>query len=496
MERQAGILLPLFSVPGNQGIGDLGQKTLMMIDELAKAGIRIWSMLPITAVQDDNSPYSSASAYAGDPIYINIDRLAEMDLLTQSSVVNCNKFKNAVDYETVRRFKEPYFQRAFKSFRKNYKKWKPEFEQFKKEAWWLNNWTAYELFRQQNGQKGWTKWPLEYQIWPEQQGINLRDYVEQIFYIQFLQFIFYRQLDEVTAYARSKGVKLMQDVPFFVDLDSAEVWSAKREYMVTADGRAVQLAGCPPDLYHEHGQVFEKPMYNFDTLKETDWKSFRNRFIWTARNFDGIRIVHFKGFDFVWKVPENRNPEYGQWAAGPGRPLFERLKSDLPDVLFTAEDQGDMRPTLRELEQDFDVPIMDVLQYRMETKQLKKPASSLSVVYTTFYDTPTLEQDYADFSNNRKIALRRFFKKRNYTHRPFHDLVCHYAIDSDAVLVILAMQDVIGLKDSGRINDPSNEEGVNWTWKLKDFKTFPAELAKIREWLDAAGRLAPPSEEL
>lgn len=489
MERQAGILLPLFSVPGNQGIGDLGQKTLMMIDELTKAGIKIWSMLPIQAVQSDNSPYSMASAYAGDPIYINIDRLAEMDLLTQSSVVNCNKFKSVVDYDAVRKFKEPYFQRAFKAFRKNYKKWKPEFEQFKKEAWWLNAWTAYELFRQLNDKKGWTEWPEEYQTWPELQGVNLREYVEKVFYIQFLQFLFYRQLDEVSAYAREKGLILMQDVPFFVNLDSADVWSKKREYMVQRDGRAVQLAGCPPDPYHEKGQVWEKPMYNFDVIKEDDYKSFRDRFKWVARNFDGIRIIHFKGFDFVWKVPENRNPQYGQWAPGPGRPLLEMDKNDLPDVLFTAEDQGELRPSLKALESEFDIPVMDVLQYRLETKLLKRPAQQKSVVYTTFYDTPTLEQDYADFTNNRKIALRRFFKKRNYLHRPFHDLVCHYAIDSDADIAMLAMQDVIGLKESGRINDPGNPEGDNWTWKLKDFKVFPGELAKIREWLEEANRI-------
>ena len=495
MERQAGILLPLFSVPGNQGIGDLGQKTLMMIDELTDAGFKIWSMLPINPVQEENSPYSAASAYAGDPIYINIDRLAEMGLLTQSSVVNCNKFKTAVDYETVRQFKELFFQRAFKAFRKNYKKWKVEFEQFKKEAFWLNNWTVYELFRSLNGNKDWTEWDLDYQVWPEKQSINLRPYVEEIFYIQFLQFLFYKQLDEVSAYARKKGLLLMQDVPFYVNMGSVEVWSHKREFMVQGDGKPVQLAGCPPDHYHEHGQVWEKPMYNFDYIKSEQYTSFRSRFIWTARNFDAIRIVHFKGFDFIWKVPEDRNPEHGMWSQGPGRDLMEMIKNDLPDVLFTAEDQGILRPSLKSMEKEFSIPVMDVLQYRLETKLLKKPAQPLSVVYTSFYDTPTLEQDYASFTNNRKIALRRFFKKREYEHRPFHDLVCHFAINSEADLVILAMQDVIGLKEQGRINDPENKDAPNWTWKLKDFKTFPAELKKVSEWLKEAGRISAPAEE-
>lgn len=316
-----------------------------------------------------------------------------------------------------------------------------------------------------------------------------------MFYIQFLQFIFYKQLDEITAYARKKGLRLMQDVPFYVNMNSMEVWSHKREFMVQPDGRPIQLAGCPPDHYHEHGQVWDKPMYNFDYIKEEQYVNFRNRFIWTARNFDAMRIVHFKGFDFIWKVPEDRNPEHGAWSAGPGRPLLEMIKNDLPNVLFTAEDQGLMRPTLKEMEKEFSIPVMDVLQYRMETKLLKKAAAPLSAVYTSFYDTPTIEQDYASFTNNRKIALRRFFKKREYEHRSFHDLVCHFAINSEAVLVLLAMQDILGIKEQGRINDPENEDVPNWTWKLKDFKTFPDELQKVKGWLEAAGRIPAESAE-
>ncbi|UNT94437.1 4-alpha-glucanotransferase [Allobaculum sp. Allo2] len=236
----------------------------------------------------------------------------------------------------------------------------------------MNNWTVYELFRNLNDGKGWTEWELDYQVWPEKQGINLRPYVEEVFYIQFLQFIFYKQLDEITAYARKKGLRLMQDVPFYVNMNSMEVWSHKREFMVQPDGRPIQLAGCPPDHYHEHGQVWDKPMYNFDYIKEEQYVNFRNRFIWTARNFDAMRIVHFKGFDFIWKVPEDRNPEHGAWSAGPGRPLLEMIKNDLPNVLFTAEDQGLMRPTLKEMEKEFSIPVMDVLQYRMETKLLKR----------------------------------------------------------------------------------------------------------------------------
>lgn len=495
MKKHAGILLPLFSVPGNQGIGDLGQKTNIMIDELAKAGYSVWSMLPLTVMQKDNNPYSAASSFAGDPIYINIDRLAEMGLLTQSSIVNCNKFKNFVDYDTVRQFKEPYFQRAFKAFRKNYSRYKSEFEEFKKEAFWLNSWTAYEVFRMVHDGKGWSQWPPQFQQWPEKQEINLREYVEKIFYIQFLQFIFYRQLDEVSARARDKGVKLMTDVPFYCQLDSAEVWSRKKDFMIRPDGTIRAHAGRAPDPEMPEGAVWDQPAYNLEVLREEKYLSFRQRVAWTARNFDAIRLGHFRGFDTVWKVPEDQKAEAGKPAAGPGRDLIDLLVRDNPNMLFTAEDLGPIKPSLRELESNTGIPGMDVLESRMETKLLKKPCLPFNTIYTTTCDSQTLEEAYAGYTNNRKIALRRFFKKRGYDHRPFHDLVNHYALDQDASLVILNVSDVIGLKAPGRINDPDNPEADNWTWKLKDYKQFPADLAVTTEWIESSGRMPADNED-
>lgn len=489
MERSAGIFLPLFSVPGNQGIGDLGQKTFTMIDELSRAGYRVWSMLPLTVMQDEKTPSLAASSFAGDPIYINIDRLAEMGLLTQSSIINHNKFKNFVDFQTVREFKEFYFQRAFKAFRKNYSKFKPEFEAFKKEAFWLNNWTVYEVFRQSHDKQGWTKWPEDFQSWPEQQTINLRDYVEKIFYVQFLQFLFYKQLDEVTSYARSKGLKLMQDLPFYHDLDSAEVWSRKKEFMIRPDGTMIEMAGSAPDPVDINGINYGQPMYNFDALKASDYKTFRQRASWLSRNFDAIRLVNFKSMDTAWKIPEGHDARDGKYVCGPGRSLLEVLIQDNPSTTFTAEDIGFSKASLKELEKDFHIPGMDVLEFRLETKLLKRPAEPNTVIYTSTYDTMTLEEDYNSFTNNKKIALRRFFKKRGYDHRPFHDLVCHYALDSDADLVMLCLPDVIGLKDISATYQKSLPEEERWIWKLKDFKTFPADLQKTRPWIENSNRL-------
>lgn len=497
MTRKAGVLCPLFSVPGNQGIGDLGQKTLTMIDAIANAGYKVWEILPLSPTLQGNCPYKAASSFAGDPIYINIDRLAEMGLLTQSSVVNYNKFKDFIDYEHVREFKETYFQRAFKAFRKNYSLYKAEFEAFKKEAFWLNAWTAYEVFRMSYGGEGWTRWEEEYRNWPERQEINLRDYVEKIFYVQFLQFIFYRQFDAVVQYARSRGLQLMQEMPFFVEKDSADVWSTKHAFLLNEDGSAKFSAGTPPDETFEDGQIWDRPVYDMDYLQATDYDLFRKRLRWLDRSYDIVRIVHFRAFDTFWQVPEGREARAGKWVMGPGRALLDSLQEEFPQTELVAEDQGYSRSIYAASREEEQIPGIDVLINRMETKSLKKPVARNVVLYTSCFDTPTLEEDYQTYTNNKRIALRRFFKKKGYDHRAFHDLVVHFALDQDADMAIIPIQDICGYKGSTRISMLGEGDENNWKWKLKDFKTFPAELNRTTQWLQESGRLQSeePEEE-
>ena len=176
MNRSAGILCPVFSIPANQGIGDLGQKTIRMIDIIADAGYTIWQILPLQMTGPTHSPYQTYSSFAGDPIYINLDRLCEMGLLTQSSIVNCNKFKDFVEYDKIREFKEPYFQKAFKVFKKEFDSFKEDFEAFKHDAFWLEDWSAYSLFKSFYNGAPWFEWEDEYKNWPENRDIDLNDY--------------------------------------------------------------------------------------------------------------------------------------------------------------------------------------------------------------------------------------------------------------------------------------------------------------------------------
>ena len=490
MTRKAGLLCPLFSVPGNQGIGDFGGKTLKMIDCIADAGYSVWQILPLQMTAETHSPYKTYSSYAGDPIYINLDRLSEEGLLTQSSIVNCNKFKDRVDYNKIREFKEPYFVRAFKAFKKNFKRYKEEYEKFEKEAFWLDDWAVYQLFSSFHDGAVWNEWDEEYRNWPEEHAIDLDDYQDELFYVKFLQFIFYKQFDEVLQYAHSRNVKIMGDVPFYVGYDSADVWAEKRNFMLDEDGNPTFVAGCPPDYFSKDGQLWGMPIYNFAEQKKDNYKFWCERMNWTYRCFDLVRIDHFRAFDTYWMIPAGHPTAVnGHWEFGPGHELLQRILETSPGIELIAEDLGYIRQEVLDLEKDFNLPGMDVLIFRMEPKLLKKPAEKNKVVYSGTHDNPTLDEEYKTYSPNKRTALRRFFKKRGYESRNFNDLVCHYLIDCEADFVILSLWDVCGYSEEARINRPGLETDLNWSWKLKNFKTFPAELMKTRPWLEQAGRI-------
>ena len=365
MNRSAGILCPVFSIPANQGIGDLGQKTIRMIDIIADAGYSIWQILPLQMTGPTHSPYQTYSSFAGDPIYINLDRLCEMGLLTQSSIVNCNKFKDFVEYDKIREFKEPYFQKAFKVFKKEFDSFKEDFEAFKRDAFWLEEWSAYSLFKSFYNGAPWFEWEDEYKDWPKNRDIDLDDYQNEILYIQFLQFIFYKQLDEIQMYAHARNLKIMGDMPFYVDLDSADVWCNREAFLLDEEGKPEYIAGCPPDYFSETGQRWGMPIYDFDAQEENGYLFWCNRMSWMNRCYDMVRIDHFRAFDTYWKIPASCPTAIeGKWILGPAHKLIDAILKACPDIVLVAEDLGLIRPEVIELEDDYSIPGMDSLEWK------------------------------------------------------------------------------------------------------------------------------------
>src|SRR5579871_1261880 len=110
--RSTGILLHPTSLPSRGGIGDFGPAAYEFLDFLASARQGLWQVLPLGPPANGNSPYSSTSAFAGNPLLISLERLVEQGWLERSSLDRLPKSVKPIDYEEVRQHKEPLLAQA------------------------------------------------------------------------------------------------------------------------------------------------------------------------------------------------------------------------------------------------------------------------------------------------------------------------------------------------------------------------------------------------
>lgn len=489
MERKAGILLAVSSLPGNQGIGDLGKHATRFIDAIAKANFKVWQVLPWNAIGYGNSPYQPYSSYAGDHLYINLDRLAEYGLLKQSSIRNFNKFVDRVDYEGAREFKQYYFARAYKAFKKNFSEFQEEYDTFCANSPWLEGYAVFMAFKNANDGKCWVDWPDEFKYYAKRFEVDLEPYGDAIFYEKFMQFMFYKQWKEIKEYANEKGISVMGDIPFYVGLDSAEVWEFQDDFQLDEDGHPTVVAGVPPDYFSETGQRWGNPIYNWNKMKKEKYSFWMDRLRWNKEYFDTIRIDHFRAFDTYWKINADCETAIdGEWVLGPSNDFFDEVYKQMPDIDIVVEDLGDLRKQVLKLRDDYNLLGMKIVQFEMTPKQLKHETRENVIIYPGTHDNHTSEGFYRTLSSNEGIALRRFFHGKGYEDRTFSDLVVRYCLDSNAVLAIIPAQDLLALKDDARMNTPSTIGSPNWEWKLKNLKKLQPKLEIVAEWIKNSKR--------
>lgn len=486
--RTTGILLAVSSLPCNQGIGDFGKQAHYFIETLAKSNCHIWQILPLNPLGYGNSPYQPFSSFAGDEIYINIDRLADYDLIKQSSVKTFNKFEDYVDYEGVREFKAPYFKKAYREFKKKFSSFETEYVNFCSSSTWLDSYALFMTLKRRNGMTAWTLWDTEERELINNASANLGMYHDEMAYEKFLQFLFYKQWSEIKSYANEHHVEIMGDIPFYVGIDSADVWSHQSEFLLQKDGRPIYVAGVPPDYFSESGQRWGNPLYNWRVMKRNNYDFWIERLRWNAAHYDMVRIDHFRAFDTYWKIPEtSKTAELGEWELGPSYDLLDEIYRQLPTIKIIAEDLGDLRKEVIELKDHYQLYGMQVLQFMFTAKQMKKPIKKNCILYTGTHDNDVTSAIYEALEANKKASLRRFFHLRGYHERNVTDLILRYCLDSEADIVIIPMQDILSLK-KGRMNTPSTIDPSNWIWKLKNLKAFQLKIADVKDWIQSSRR--------
>jgi 4-alpha-glucanotransferase len=501
VRRAAGILLHPTSLPGPHGLGDLGPGARHFADWLSRAGQRWWQVLPIHPVGTGNSPYSGASAFAGEPRLISLLDLVDDGLLTRQEVADVLPAEHA-DYAGAWALRDRLLRRARDRFRPD-----ATFTHFKEtSAHWLDDYALFEALRTAHGTT-WTRWPEALRGRdPGALARVRRDLAPEIALLELQQFLFARQWQRLREYCRERGIGLIGDIPIFVAHDSADVWANPRYFCIDEGGEPTYVSGVPPDYFSETGQRWGNPLYAWQRLARDGYRWWIDRLRVLASRFELVRIDHFIGFVQFWEIPASEATAVnGRYVPGPGEAFFAVVRAALGALPLIAEDLGAVTPEVRALRDRLGLPGMRVFQFGFgEDVQATefKPHRYVPncVAYTGTHDNDTIvgwfEQPGPRSPEQHALeraAAIEYLAGPGATALagPPHREILRAVYASVADTVIAPMQDVLGLSSAARMNTPGQAEG-NWMWRLAESALSDAlaselrALARVYERVEAA----------
>lgn len=498
-DRAAGVLLHITSLPSPFGIGDLGPGAKTFAGYLSNSRQKYWQILPLGPTEEGqgHSPYSALSSMAGNVLLISPELLAEEGLLNKSVLKQYYvKEKSEVDYATAKQIKDRLFDEAYNNFcNKGSAVLNSEFNRFcESQADWLNDFALYLLLKRQHDGKPWYDWPEEFKsrdtdALAQFAGSNK----DELNKIKWLQFIFIRQWTELKKYCRKLGISFLGDLPFYVSNDSSDVWANKELFSLDADGKMAGIAGVPPDYFNDNGQLWRMPVFKWDVLKEQNYNWWIERLKKNMQLYDLLRLDHFRAFSTYWEVAAGEETAInGEWKTGPGSDFFTVLQNELGELPFVAEDLGDVDQAVYDLRDEFNLPGMRVLQFSFgddlpQTVHSPHNYELNTVVYTGTHDNNTTR---GWFRQNADATIKQNIEE--YTGIAAREMNAHIilgrlAYSSVGKIVILPIQDVIGLDEAARMNLPASMQ-KNWTWRLKSTQLKQKYARRLRGWVERYNR--------
>lgn len=477
--RASGILLHFSSLPSVGGIGDIGPAAHAFVRLLASAGQSCWQFLPLnpTSTFIGNSPYSSPSAFACNPLFISLERLADEGLVSWADIgdlpggVSEGGALSRVDYEAVDSHRRRVLRAAYERNRGALAV-DGGFRDFcRAEAHWLDDYAAFVSIKSAHSGASWDEWPEKLcRRDPAALGHWAASESVEMDYVRFEQYLFHRQWRELRAVAANAGVRLIGDVPIYVTYDSADVWAAPHFFKLGEDLRPVTVAGVPPDYFSETGQRWGNPVYDWDALRADGYRWWVRRLRRNLALADMVRIDHFRGFAGFWEIPaEEATAINGRWVSAPGMELFSVLSRALPGLPFIAEDLGVITPDVRELRDTFALPGMKMLQFAFGGDPASNPDIPFrhverSVVYTGTHDNPPTRAWFDALPDGDRWRFETYVGHEVGSDRAA-TVMQRLALGSVAGLCLLPLQDVLGLGGEARMNMPSIPQG-NWSWRM------------------------------
>ena len=491
--RAAGILLHPTSLPSRGGIGDFGPAAYRFVDFLAAARQGVWQVLPLGPLGYGNSPYSSTSAFAGNPLLISLERLADHNWIDRSELDHLPPASGPVQYDQVFAQKMPLLFEAGRNFlRSGPTDALNRFESFCRDNhWWLDDFVLFDALRARRKLEPWNQWPQELASREPDAVAKAREELAVDMRIRrVLQFAFYEQWRALRKYCAERAIRIVGDVAIFVNHDSADVWTHRELFRLNGNLEPEVIAGVPPDFFSKTGQRWGNPLYRWDVMKERGYLWWIQRLRWATQSCDYIRLDHFRGFDQFWEIPgHDETAVNGRWVDGPRDDLFNAVRQALGGLPFFAEDLGYITPEVHALRERLQMPGMCVLQFGFgdEGAHMYLPHRAAGkVMYTGTHDNDTVVGWWTSGAaeHERRNAEAYLGQCEDGIHWAF----IRAALSSPACLSVIPMQDVLGLGSDARMNTPSLHGG-NWRWRFDESQLRNELAAKLAILADVSDRL-------
>ena len=483
-KHKSGILMPVSSLPNAYGIGSFGNCAYDFVDFLYETGTKCWQVLSLNPTSYGDSPYQSPAAVAGNPYFIDLDILAKEGLITKEELAANKNSSKRIDYGWLFNTRYTILRVAYGRFLEKKGDKTAAYKNFlKKNIHWLPDYSLFMALKVHYNFGVWTSWAEEHRD-VNQARANRAEFEAECGFWQWIQYEFNNQWQKVLAYAHSKGILIIGDMPIYVAHDSMDVWQSPEQFLLDENFNPTVVAGCPPDGFSPDGQLWGNPIYNWQLMETDGFSWWQKRVQESFKIYDILRIDHFRGFAGYYNIPYgDTTARRGKWDSAPGISLFRTIARNFPKAKIIAEDLGFITPDVVELLNDAGFPGMKILQfafYDEDAEYLPRmyPHSNC-VVYSGSHDADCTKTWVKNLTGETKKRFARECPSRPGQSRTYD--VIELAMSSCANLAVIPMQDYLELtNEEGRMNTPSVAEG-NWNWRLGARYRTASLTAKIKD---------------
>ncbi len=521
-ERNAGILMPVSSLPSPYGIGTFGKDAYDFVTFVKECNHKYWQVLPLGPTTYGDSPYQSYSAFAGNPYFVDLDMLIEAGFLLKSEVISRDwgdgivpvnvseddavngRFgtyrdgnigdERYVSYEKIYNNRFDILRIAYNRFKaacaeskKTLAKGLPLYKQFdnfvKDNADWLEDYALFMALKSHFNNVSWGEWETDIKFRkPEAMSRYEEQLSDDIGYWKFIQFEFYLQWNALKQYANSNGIEIIGDIPIYMGYDSVDVWANQGEFQLDENLTPIKVAGVPPDAFSDAGQKWGNPLYDYDKMEANGFSWWRKRMAASAKLYDVIRIDHFIGIVKYYTIPADMpDARQGEYRQGPGQKLLDVINESIGDKKIIAEDLGVEVPEVAKILKENGYPGMKVLEFAFggdrKNPHLPYNYTQNLVCYGGTHDNETLLGFFEDRDDWELGYAYDYLDTRDKGRMV--DQVFRAAYSSVAVLTVFAVQDILKLGNWARMNLPSSM-GNNWKWRMQKGQLGQHELECMR----------------